>query len=213
MVDSTFATPYNTNPLNLGIDIVIHSCSKYLGGHSDIIAGSITSSTEENHIKIYEYIRLFGATQSPFDSFLLSRGIKTLDVRMERHNKNAMIIADYLTKHNKIDKVHYPGLESHKDHLIAKKQMKGYGGVVSFEIKGGEIPGRKLIESLNLIHLAVSLGGVESLIEQACTMTHSMMPREDRINNGITDGLIRLSVGLEDTKDLIADLDQALKRL
>lgn len=210
-VDSTFASPYNTNPIDLGIDIVIHSCTKYLGGHSDIIAGSITSNCEEYHKKIYQTLKLFGGILSPFDSFLLARGIKTLDVRMERHNKNAMELAKYLSKHRNIEKVFYPGLEIHPDHKVAKKQMKGFGGMISFEVSGGEENGKKLIENLKLIHLAVSLGGVESLIEQASTMTHTMVKREDRIEVGITDGLIRFSVGLEDVEDLKKDLDKALK--
>lgn len=212
-VDSTFASPYNTNPIDFGIDIVIHSCTKYLGGHSDIIAGSVTSNSEEHHKKIYQTLKLFGGILSPFDSFLLARGIKTLDVRMERHNKNALEIAKFLSKHKNIENVFYPGLESHKDHKIAKKQMKGFGGMISFEVKGRAETGRKLIENLKVIHLAVSLGGVESLIEQASTMTHTMVKREDRLEAGITDGLIRFSVGLEDVEDLKQDLEQGLNKL
>jgi methionine-gamma-lyase len=213
IVDSTFATPVNQNPLQFGFDIVIHSCTKYLGGHSDLTAGCIISKTQEIHEQIFQSIKLFGCNLSPFDSYLLHRGIKTLDVRMERHNNNAMKIAKFLESHNRVERVYYPGLPSHPSHEKAKKQMRGFGGMIAFEVKGGVEGGRTVLENVKLIHLAVSLGGVESLIEQASTMTHTMVSREDRLKGGITDGLIRLSVGIEDVEDLIEDLDQALNKI
>ncbi|OLS19835.1 MAG: Cystathionine beta-lyase, partial [Candidatus Heimdallarchaeota archaeon LC_2] len=211
MIDSTFASPYNQNPINLGIDVIIHSCTKYMSGHSDIIAGSLTSANSEYYNQAFQTLKLFGGTLSPFDSFLLARGIKTLDVRMERHNKNGLEIAKFLESHDKIAKVYYPGLESHPQYEIAKKQMSGYGGMIAFEVKGGVSEGQKVIENLNTIVLAVSLGGVESLVEQASTMTHTMVPREERMKGGITDGLIRFSVGIESASDLKNDLNQALQ--
>lgn len=209
-VDSTFASPYNQNPIKYGFDIVLHSCTKYLGGHSDIIAGCIVTSNEAVHQKVWQTLKLFGGCMSPFDAFLLGRGIKTLDVRMQRHNSNALEIAKFLEKHPKVTHVYYPGLESHKDYQIAKKQMKGFGGMIAFEVKGGKSGGKKVIENVKVIQLAMSLGGPESLIEQASTMTHTMVSREDRLKAGISDGLLRLSVGLEDVNDLKEDLDQAL---
>jgi len=212
-VDSTFGSPYNQNPLKYGIDIVIHSATKYLGGHSDLVAGSITCSRRDLMEKIYPQYKLFGNGLPAFDSFLLARGIKTLDVRMERHNAVALKVAQFLEQHPKIEKVHYPGLKSHPYHELAKKQMKGFGGMISFEVRGGSEAGRKLIESVKLITLAVSLGGIESLIEHAASMTHLNVPPEERLKAGITDGLIRLSIGLEHHEDLIKDLNQALEKI
>ncbi|MFV2013825.1 MAG: PLP-dependent aspartate aminotransferase family protein [Candidatus Heimdallarchaeota archaeon] len=211
MIDSTFASPYNQNPIDLDIDVVIHSATKYLGGHSDIIAGSITSTDKDTYQDIFQTLKLFGGTLSPFDAFLLVRGIKTLDVRMERHNKNAQEIAEFLENHDKIAKVHYPGLNTHPQREIAVKQMRGFGGMIAFEVNGGAEEGQRVIENLNVIMLAVSLGGVESLVEQASTMTHSMVPKEERLKGGITDALIRLSVGIESVNDLKKDLSQALE--
>ncbi|MHA2089365.1 MAG: trans-sulfuration enzyme family protein [Candidatus Kariarchaeaceae archaeon] len=213
MVDSTFGSPYNQQPIGQGVDVVLHSATKYLGGHSDIIAGSVTSSTKEFHSRVFQTLKLFGGTLSPFDSFLLSRGIKTLAVRVEKHNQNALQVADFLENHQKIKRVYYPGLSSHPQHEIAKKQMRGFGGMIAFEVNGGAAEGQKVIENLDVITLAVSLGGVESLIEQASTMTHTMVPREERLKSGITDGLIRFSVGLESANDLIDDLTSALDRI
>jgi methionine-gamma-lyase len=213
LVDSTFGSPYNQQPINLGVDVVLHSATKYLGGHSDIIAGSITSSSKEIHSRIFQTLKLFGGTLSPFDSFLLSRGIKTLGIRMERHNQNALLVAKFLENHEKVKRVYYPGLDSHPQHEIAKKQMRGFGGMIAFEVHGGAAEGQKVIENLDLITLAVSLGGVESLIEQAATMTHTMVPRDDRLKSGITDGLIRFSVGLESANDLIDDLSSGLNQI
>ena len=211
MVDSTFASPYNQRPIDFGIDIVLHSATKYLGGHSDIIAGCIATSTKELLKKCHKALKLFGGVQSPFESYLLIRGLKTLEVRMVKHNENAIRIAQFLENHPKIAKVNYPGLPSHPDYELAKKQLSnGFGGMLSFEIKGGVEAGRAFVENLKIINLAVSLGGVESLIEHAASITHSMVPKEERESAGITDGLIRLSVGIEDINDLIKDLDQAL---
>ncbi|MDH5402352.1 MAG: aminotransferase class I/II-fold pyridoxal phosphate-dependent enzyme, partial [Candidatus Heimdallarchaeota archaeon] len=166
MVDSTFGSPYIQQPINHGIDIVVHSATKYLGGHSDIIAGAIIVNSEKLHQDIFQTIKLFGGILSPFDAYLLGRGIKTLDVRMERHNKNALSVAKYLEDHDKVSKVYYPGLASHPQHQLAKSQMNGFGGMIAFEVNGGLEAGKTVIENLNLITLAVSLGGVESLIEQ-----------------------------------------------
>ncbi|KAL0490991.1 L-methionine gamma-lyase [Acrasis kona] len=194
VVDSTFASPYTQTPIaTCGMDVVIHSCSKYMGGHSDLIAGSITSRTEDLHLKFFQQLKLFGGVLGPFDSFLLARGIKTLDVRMERHNRNAQLVAEFLNSHEKIDKVFYPGLKQHPQHELATKQMKGYGGMVSFEVRGGVEAGIKLVENLKLIVLAVSLGGVETLVEQPSTMTHGMVSKVEREKVGINDSLIRLS--------------------
>jgi len=212
IVDSTFATPYHTRPIaDHGVDIVLHSATKYLGGHSDIIAGSITVSTEVQAKKIWYGIKLFGGICAPQVSFLLQRGIKTLDVRMQRHSINALAIAKFLEQHPKVQKVNYPGLQSHPQHELAMKQMRnGFGGMLSFEVKGGVNAGRTLIETVKVITLAVSLGGVESLIEHPASMTHTLVTQEERDNAGISDGLIRLSVGIEGETDLIRDLANAL---
>jgi len=212
-VDSTFASPYIQTPLKMGIDIVIHSATKYLGGHSDLCAGTITCSSSSLLRELYGTVRLLGNSLPAHDSFLLARGIKTLDVRMERHCKNALAVAQFLASHNKVVAVHYPGLPSHPQHALCQSQMKGLGGgMIAFDV-GGVEQGRILIESVKLITLAVSLGGVESLIEHAASMTHTMVNREQRLKGGITDGLIRLSVGLEHPDDLIKDLEQALAKL
>lgn len=211
VIDSTFASPYNQNPIDYGFTVVIHSATKYLGGHSDITAGTITVNNERLHKQIFQQLKLLGGILSPFEAFLLARGIQSLDVRMERHNNNALKVAQFLDNHEKIQKVYYPGLVSHPQHEIANKQMRGYSGMIAFEVKGGVESAKKVIENLKIIVLAVSLGGVESLIEHAASMTHTMVARETRIRSGITDGLIRFSVGLENPDDLIADLDQALR--
>ncbi len=210
MVDSTFASPYNQNPIQFGFNMVLHSATKYLGGHSDIISGSITVDGEELEKKVFQTLKLFGGTMSPFDAFLLIRGIKTLAVRMERHNQNALAIAQFLESHPKVSRVYYPGLESHPQHELVKRQMRGFGGMIAFEVEGGMNAAKKLIENVKIITLAVSLGGVESLIEHAASMTHTMVPKEERERAGITDGLIRLSVGIESAEDLIQDLKQVL---
>lgn len=212
-VDNTFATPYNTNPLDLGVDVVIHSLTKYIGGHSDLLGGAVIS----NDTEFLRQCRLgtlmhFGAVMAPFTAFLVCRGMKTLGVRMRQHNENALKIARWLEADPRIETVRYPFLESNPQYDIAKKQMRGGGGMISFDVKGGLEAGKKFINSLKLCTLAVSLGDTETLVEQAAAMTHTMIPKEVREAAGITDGMIRMSVGLEDPDDIIADLDQALSR-
>lgn len=212
-VDNTFATPYNTNPLDLGVDVVIHSLTKYIGGHGDLLGGAVIS----NDTEFLRQCRLgtlmhFGAVMAPFTAFLVCRGMKTLGVRMRQHNENALKIARWLEADPRIETVRYPFLESNPQYDIAKKQMQGGGGMISFDVKGGLEAGKKFINSLKLCTLAVSLGDTETLVEQAAAMTHTMIPKEVRETAGITDGMIRMSVGLEDPDDIIADLDQALSR-
>lgn len=209
IVDNTFATPYHQRPLTLGADIVVHSASKYLGGHSDIVAGLVTTNNEELADKIGFLQNAIGGILGPQDSWILQRGIKTLGIRMEEHEKNAHKIVNYLIDHPSIEKVYYPGLESHKGHEIAKKQASGYGGMISFDLKEG-YSAKNFVERLTVITLAESLGAVESLIEIPALMTHGSIPKEVRLKSGINDELVRLSVGLEDVEDLIDDLDQAL---
>lgn len=212
-VDNTFATPYNTNPLDLGVDVVIHSLTKYIGGHGDLLGGAVIS----NDTEFLRQCRLgtlmhFGAVMAPFTAFLVCRGMKTLGVRMRQHNENALKTARWLEADPRIETVRYPFLESNPQYDIAKKQMQGGGGMISFDVKGGLEAGKKFINSLKLCTLAVSLGDTETLVEQAAAMTHTMIPKEVREAAGITDGMIRMSVGLEDPDDIIADLDQALSR-
>ena len=210
-VDNTFATPYNTNPLDLGVDVVIHSLTKYIGGHGDLLGGAVISNDEQ----FLRQCRLgtlmhFGSVMAPFTAFLICRGIKTLGVRMRQYNENALKIARWLEADPRIETVRYPFLESNPQYDIAKKQMRGGGGMITFDVKGGLEAGKKFINSLKLCTLAVSLGDTETLVEQAAAMTHTMIPKEVREAAGITDGMIRMSVGLEDPDDIIADLDQAL---
>ena len=210
-VDNTFATPYNTNPLDLGVDVVIQSLTKYIGGHGDLLGGAVIS----NDTAFLRQCRLgtlmhFGAVMAPFTAFLVCRGMKTLGVRMRQHNDNALKIARWLESDPRIETVRYPFLESNPQYDIARKQMRGGGGMISFDVKGGLEAGKKFINSLKLCTLAVSLGDTETLVEQAAAMTHAMIPKEVREAAGITDGMIRMSVGLEDPDDIIADLDQAL---
>lgn len=208
IVDNTFATPYLQQPLELGADIVLHSGTKYLGGHSDLVAGLATTNDEVLAEKIGFYQNSIGGVLGPQDSWLLQRGIKTLAVRMEAHQKNAEIIADYLANHSAVAKVYYPGLSDHPGHEVAAKQMSGYGGMVAFELVN-ERKVAAFVESLQVITLAESLGGVESLIEVPAVMTHASIPKEKREASGIKNGLIRLSVGIEDIADLKNDLEQA----
>ncbi|MDO8517141.1 MAG: PLP-dependent aspartate aminotransferase family protein [Nanoarchaeota archaeon] len=211
VVDNTFMSSYFQKPLNLGADIVIHSTTKYLNGHSDSIGGAIMLSNEEIYKKLKFNQNAIGAILSPFDSFLVSRGIKTLALRMERHNENAIKIAEFLKVHPKIRKVNYPGLKEYPQYELAKQQMSGFGGMLSFEIKGNLNEAKLFLENLKIISLAESLGGVESLIEHPALMTHSSLSQEEREKIGITNSLIRLSVGIENVEDLINDLDNALK--
>jgi len=209
IVDNTIATPVNARPLEHGFDIVLHSLTKYLNGHSDIIGGAVIASQKAiDHI--WYHMKILGPSISPFDSWLFLRGLRTLGLRMERHNSNGMAVARLLRRHPKVERVHYPGIEDHPQHALAKRTLAGFGGMVSFELRGGMEAGRRLVESLRLIKLAVSLGGAESLACHPASTTHTMIPREARLASGITDGLIRLSAGIEEEEDLIADLEQAL---
>jgi cystathionine beta-lyase/cystathionine gamma-synthase len=210
-VDNTFASPYLQNPLELGADIVMHSSTKYLGGHSDVIQGALVMNDADLREKLYFIQKSCGAVPGPMDCFLVLRGIKTLHVRMQRHCENGEKIAHYLRKHPKVSKVYWCGFEDHAGFTIAKKQMRGFGGMISFTLKDeSEQAAKKLMSSTKLFSLAESLGGVESLINHPASMTHASIPREERIKNGLTDSLIRLSVGIEDAEDLIEDLEQAL---
>ncbi|MBC7473584.1 MAG: cystathionine gamma-synthase [Candidatus Sericytochromatia bacterium] len=212
-VDNTFMSPYFQKPLNLGADIVVHSTTKYIGGHSDVIGGGVITSNEELYLDMKFTQKSIGAVPGPFDCWLTLRGIKTLAIRMKEHNKNAIAVANFLLNHPKIEKVNYPGLESHPQYELAKKQMTGFGGMISFEVKGGLESGKKVATATKLFALAESLGGVESLIGHPATMTHAAIPREERLKVGLKDSLLRLSVGIEDQEDLINDLDQALSNV
>lgn len=211
-VDNTFATPYLQTPLDLGADIVMHSATKYLGGHSDVVMGLLVVKDEVLAKEMYRIQNSCGAICGPMDAFLVLRGIKTLHLRMERHSKNGEQIATFLVNHPKVDKVYWPGLKSHKNHNVAKKQMKGFGGMISFSfVNDKKEDALKFVKKVKLFSLAESLGGVESLLGHPATMTHAAIPKEERIKNGITDSLIRLSIGIEDVSDLIEDLEQAFK--
>jgi cystathionine gamma-lyase len=210
-VDNTFASPYLQNPLDLGADLVMHSVTKYLGGHSDVIMGALVVNDEKLAERLYFIQNSCGAVPGPQDSFLVLRGIKTLHLRMQRHCENGAAIAHYLVNHPKVDKVYWPGLESHPNHDIAKKQMRGFGGMLSFTLKGNKTEDAvKVLSKTHLFSLAESLGGVESLIGHPASMTHASIPKEEREKSGVVDSLIRLSVGVEDIEDLIADLEHAL---
>jgi cystathionine beta-lyase len=210
VVDNTFASPYLQNPINLGADIVMHSATKYLAGHSDVVLGALMLNDDEIAEKLYFIQNASGAVPGPQDCFLTLRGIKTLHVRMQRHCENAHKVANFLNNHEMVEKVYWPGLYSHKNHDVAKKQMSGFGGMLSFRIKGfNKEQTIKFLEKLHLFTLAESLGGVESLCGHPATMTHASIPVEEREKSGVTDSLIRLSVGIEDVNDLIEDLKNA----
>ena len=210
--DNTFASTYIQKPLNFGIDIVLHSATKYLGGHSDLIAGVLVIGKNDKSLleKMANIQNSLGPITSTFDSYLILRSLKTLSLRMERHSNNALLLANELINHKKIQNVIYPGLESHPQHKLAKKQMNGFGGIISIELSGGLEVSKSFLEKTKIFSLAESLGGVESLIEHPALMTHASLPAEIRDKIGITDGLIRLSVGIESVEDLIDDIDQAL---
>ena len=212
-IDNTFATPCGQRPLELGADVVIHSMTKYLCGHGDAIGGAIIGRREFIEEARKVTLRIYGGVLSPFNAWLIMRGIHTLPLRMRAHSQNAMEIAKFLEEHPRVKMVRYPGLPSHPQHEIALKQMKLFGGMISFELMGGEEAGRKLMNSLRLCTLAVSLGDTRTLISHPASMTHAAVPREERLRFGITDGLIRLSVGLEDVGDIIEDLDRGLSYL
>ena len=211
VVDNTFATPYLQRPIEHGADIVMHSLTKYMGGHSDVVMGAIVCNDDDIAEKLYFIQNSCGAVPGPMDSFLVLRGIKTLHVRMQRHCDNAKEIAEFLNKHPKIQTVYYPGLTTHKNHEIAKLQMKDFGGMMSFSLKGDGLDDAiKIVSNTHFFTLAESLGGVESLCGHPATMTHAAIPKEERLKSGVTDSLIRLSVGIEDVDDLIYDLKSSL---
>lgn len=213
LADNTFATPYLQNPLALGCDLVVHSTTKYLGGHSDVVGGVLVSNDPELHRQLTHFQNSCGGTPGPMDCFLVLRGTKTLHVRMDRHCENALQVAKWLEAHPRVERVLYPGLPSHPNHALAKRQMKKGGGMVSVELKATVAQAKKVCSSFGVFSLAESLGGVESLVDHPASMTHASIPAEVRRATGLQDGLIRLSVGIEAVDDLIADLDQALRRL
>ena len=209
-VDNTFSTPYLQKPIDLGADIIMHSATKFLAGHSDVILGLLALSNDELAEKLFFMQNSSGAICGPMDSFLTLRGIKTLHVRMQRHCENARVIANYLKKHDKVDNVYWPGFENHPNHNIAKSQMNDFGGMISFTVKGNFDLVKRITSSFKVFTLAESLGGVESLVNHPATMTHASIPKEERDKIGITDNLIRLSVGIEDISDLVDDIEQAI---
>ena len=210
MADNTFATPYLQQPLALGCDVVIHSTTKYLGGHSDVVGGATICNDDELQQRLMHFQNSCGGTPGPMDSFLTLRGTKTLHVRMDRHCDNAERVVDHLARHDKVERVIYPGMADHPQHEVAAKQMKRFGGMVSVELKASLEQARKMMSSFEVFSLAESLGGVESLVDHPASMTHASIPKEERLAVGLQDGLIRLSVGIEDADDLIADLDAAI---
>ena len=212
VVDSTFATPYNLRPAELGADLIIHSGTKYLGGHNDILAGSVAGPEDLIHT-LRDAQNMLGAVIDPHCAYLLLRGLKTLDVRMRRHNENGQRVAEFLETHPAVRRVYYPGLPSHPDHTLARQLLRGFGGVVSFEVKGGMQEVARFIDALRIPHIGPSLGGVESLVEQPALMSHYELDPAERAAIGVSDGLVRYALGIEDSEDLIADLAQALDSL
>ena len=210
VIDNTFATPYFLQPIKYGIDLVVHSTTKYLNGHCDVVGGAVVTTTDELTQKVQFLLNAMGTCASPFDCWLVLRGIQTLPLRMKKHEENATAVASYLQKQRGVSKVFYPGMKSHPGHDIAKTQMKGFGGVVSFELKGGHKAVGDLLRRLQVFEIAESLGGAASLAEHPCTMSHASMPEDYRRKIGVRDDLVRLSVGLENVDDLIEDLEQAL---
>jgi cystathionine gamma-lyase len=209
-VDNTFASPYFQNPLSLGADIVVHSTTKYMGGHSDVVGGAVVTSNPDFHEAMKFYQNAAGGVPGPFDSWIVLRGLKTLAVRMRQHEENAFAVAEFLRDHPQVDTVNFPGLPSHPQHELARRQMSGFSGMVSFTLKGGAEAAYAAVQKTRVFHFAESLGGVESLITHPATMTHAAIPREQREARGVTDGLLRLSVGIEDKEDLVADLEGAI---
>jgi len=210
VVDNTFMSPYFQRPLSLGADIVVHSATKYLGGHSDVIGGTLVVNREDLFERLAFLQNAVGGVPGPMDAWLVLRGLKTLAVRMREHDRNARLVAAFLNDHPKVARVFYPGLPSNPQRELAQRQMSGFGGMISFEVKGGLEPARRVVERTQLFTLAESLGGVESLIELPAAMTHASIPAETRRSHGVADGLVRISVGIEDVADLISDLDRAL---
>ncbi|MFH0735044.1 MAG: aminotransferase class I/II-fold pyridoxal phosphate-dependent enzyme [bacterium] len=213
VVDNTFATPYLQKPLDLGADVVLHSVTKFINGHADVVGGIVVAKEKSIYDKIRHSMVYMGCNMDPHQAYLVIRGLKTLSLRVERNQENAFKVAAYLENHPKIAWVKYPGLESHPQFELAKSQMTGFGSMISFGVKGGLEAGRKLMDNVHLAILAVSLGGVETLIQHPASMTHAAVSKEDKLNAGITDDLVRLSVGIEDIVDIIADLDQALEKV
>lgn len=212
--DNTFASPYLQRPLELGADVVIHSATKYLNGHGDVIAGFVVGTEAFiNEVKMFGLKDMTGATLGPFEAFLIMRGLKTMEIRMERHCENAKKVAEYLVKQEKVERVYYPGLETHPGYEIAKKQMQDFGAMISFEVKGGKEGGMKFVNSLSMIPIAVSLGDAETLVQHPASMTHSVYTEEELKAAGISAGLIRLSVGLENAEDIIADLELGFSKI
>ena len=211
VVDNTFMSPYFQNPLDLGADVVLHSLTKYINGHSDSVGGAMMLNDDKNYETLFKLQNSIGPSQSPFDAWLVLRGVKTLKIRMEQHQKNAMEVAKYLEKHPMVDRVVYPGLKSHPQHALAKKQMSGFSGMITFFLKGDIKKCNKFLSSLKVFSLAESVGGVESLIESPAIMTHASIPKAVRESIGLTDNLIRLSVGIEDIEDILADLEAGFK--
>ena len=211
VVDNTFMSPYLQNPLQLGADIVVHSTTKYLGGHSDLIGGATITKDEDVHSSLKYLQNAVGAVPGPLDCYLVLRGIKTLAVRMDRHGHNARVVSELLTKQPKVEKVNYPGLPDHPQRALVKRQMRGNGGMLSFQLKGSFNQIKKFLKTLRVFTVAESLGGVESLIEHPASMTHASVPKERRLKLGISDNLIRVSVGIEDVEDLVQDLDKSFK--
>ena len=212
VIDNTFATPYFLRPIEYGIDLVVHSTTKYLNGHCDVVGGAVVTTTDELTERVQFLLNAMGTCASPFDCWLVLRGIETLPVRMRQHEENAVAVANYLKGHPKVTRVFYPGLESHPGHEIAKRQMKGFGGVVSLELKGGVKAVNSFLKRIKVFSLAESLGGVASLAEHPATMSHASMPKDYQQRVGITEGLVRLSIGLENIDDLIEDLEGVLKK-
>jgi len=210
VVDNTFMSPYLQQPLALGADIVVHSATKFLGGHSDVILGVLAVDQDDLRERLAFIQNAAGGVPGPMDAWLVLRGIKTLAVRMREHDRNARLIAEFLSEHDKVERVFYPGLPTHPQHALAKRQMSGFGGMISFEVKGGLEAAHRVVEGTRLFTLAESLGGVEALIELPAAMTHASIPAETRRAHGVADGLVRISVGIEDVADLISDLDRAL---
>lgn len=212
--DNTFASPYLQRPLELGADVVVHSATKYLNGHGDVIAGFVVGTEAFiNEVKMFGLKDMTGATLGPFEAFLIMRGLKTMEIRMERHCENAKKVAEYLVKQEKVERVYYPGLETHPGYEIAKKQMQDFGAMISFEVKGGKESGMKFVNSLSMIPIAVSLGDAETLVQHPASMTHSVYTEEELKVAGISAGLIRLSVGLENAEDIIADLELGFSKI
>jgi methionine-gamma-lyase len=213
VIDNTFCSPYLQRPIEMGADVVFHSMTKFLNGHADIVAGIIVARTEELYKKIRPAMVGMGCNMDPHQAFMVIRGIKTLSIRIDRAQQNAIKVAEYLENHPKVAWVKYPGLKSHPQYQLAKEQMDGPGAMISFELKGGYEAGKKLMDNVHMAMLAVSLGGVETLIQHPASMTHSKMSKEAKLKANITDGLVRFAVGIEDVEDIIADLDGALQKV